>query len=134
MLSGWSSNFSSSVNVGFTPSAIYGDRNIPLRLHTRSQHYRADMHPQIQTGLQTTHTQTHPFSGPFSGTIQVNRYQKSKTTLDFTEARDSEWQWHQLGHMQVCTLLQTDNHPAPHHSVFYRPDTLPATQPTVTKH
>jgi len=22
---------------------------------------------------------------------------------DFTEARDSEWQWHQLGHMQVCT-------------------------------
>jgi len=23
---------------------------------------------------------------------------------------DSEWQWHQLGHVQVCTLLQTDNH------------------------
>ena len=23
---------------------------------------------------------------------------------------DSEWQWHQLGHMQVCTSLQTDNH------------------------
>ena len=22
----------------------------------------------------------------------------------------SEWQWHQLGHMQVCTSLQTDNH------------------------
>jgi len=30
--------------------------------------------------------------------------------LDFTEAGDSDWQWHQLGHMQVCTLLQTDNH------------------------
>ena len=28
----------------------------------------------------------------------------------FSKARDSEWQWHQLGHMQVCTLLQTDNH------------------------
>jgi len=28
----------------------------------------------------------------------------------FAEARDSEWQWHQLGHMQVCTSLQTDNH------------------------
>jgi len=40
----------------------------------------------------------------------VGRYQKDKTNLDFTEARDSEWQWHQLGHMQVCTLLQTDNH------------------------
>jgi len=40
----------------------------------------------------------------------VSRYLKGKTNLDFTEARDSEWQWHQLGHMQVCTLLQTDNH------------------------
>jgi len=33
-----------------------------------------------------------------------------KTNLDFTEARDSQWQWHQMGHMQVCTSLQTDNH------------------------
>jgi len=38
----------------------------------------------------------------------VSRYQKSKANLDFTEARDSEWQWHQLGLMQVCTSLQTD--------------------------
>jgi len=40
----------------------------------------------------------------------VSRYQKGKTNLDFTEARDSEWQWHQLGRVQVCTSLQTDNH------------------------
>jgi len=40
----------------------------------------------------------------------VSQYQKGKTNLDFTEARDSEWQCHQLGHMRVCTLLQTDNH------------------------
>jgi len=40
----------------------------------------------------------------------VCRYQKGKTNLDLTEARDSEWQWHQLGHMQVCTSHQTDNH------------------------
>jgi len=56
------------------------------------------------------HTHTHPFNGPFSGTTRVSQYQKGKTKLDFTEARDSEWQWHQLGHMQVCTSLQTDNH------------------------
>ena len=56
------------------------------------------------------HTHTHPFNGPLSGTTQVSRYQKGKTNLDFTEAKDSEWQWHQLGHMQVCTLLKTDNH------------------------
>ena len=53
---------------------------------------------------------THPFNGPLSATTRVSRYQKGKTNLDFTEARDSEWQWHQLGHMQVCTSLQTDNH------------------------
>jgi len=40
----------------------------------------------------------------------MRRYQKGKTNLDFTGARDSEWQWHQLGHMQICTSLQTDNH------------------------
>jgi len=40
----------------------------------------------------------------------VSQHQKGKSKLDFTEARDSEWQWRQLGHMQVCTLLQTDNH------------------------
>jgi len=40
----------------------------------------------------------------------VSRYQKGKTNLDFTEARGSEWQSYQLGHMQVCISLQTDNH------------------------
>jgi len=54
-----------------------------------------------------SHTHTHPFNSPFSGTTQVSRYQKGTTNLDFTEARDSEWQWHQLGHRQVCTQLQT---------------------------
>jgi len=45
-----------------------------------------------------------------SGTTRVSRYQKGKTTPDFTEARDGEWQWHQLGRMQVCTSLQADIH------------------------
>jgi len=40
----------------------------------------------------------------------VSQCQKGKINLDFTEARDSEWQWQQLGHMQVCTLLQKHNH------------------------
>ena len=51
-----------------------------------------------------------PFNGLFSRTTWVSRYQKGKTNVDFTGARDSEWQWHQLGHMQVCTSFQTDNH------------------------
>jgi len=79
-------------------------------------------------------TYTHPFNGSLSGTTQVSRYQKGKTNLDFTEARDSEWQWHQQGHMQVCTSIETNNLPAPHHSDFYRPDALPAAQPIASKH
>jgi len=70
---------------------------------------QTDRHPGSANKL-LTHTHTHPFNSPFSGTTLVSRYQKGKNNLDFTEARDSEWQWHQLGHMQVCTLLQTDNH------------------------
>ena len=57
-----------------------------------------------------THTHTHLFNGPFSRTTRVSQYQKGKAIVDFTEARDSEWQWHQLDHMQVCILLQTDDH------------------------
>ena len=64
-----------------------------------------------------THTHTHPLSR----ITRVSWCQKGKTNLDFTEARDSEWQWHQLGYGQITM-------PAPHHSVFYRPDALPAAQ------
>ena len=54
---------------------------------------------------------TRPFNGPFSGTnTRVSRYEKGKTNLNFTEARDSEWLWHQLGYMQVCTSFWRDIH------------------------
>ena len=98
-------------------------------------------------------THTHPFNGPFSGTTQVSRYQKSITNLDFTEARDSEWQWHQLGEIWILLKQETVSGsgiswvrcksapcsrqittPASHHSVFYRPDALPVAQPTASKH
>jgi len=62
----------------------------------------------------------------------VSQYQKGRTNLDFTEARDSEWQWHQLGCMQVCTSLRTDNHASIPPLRFYRPDALPAAQPTAS--
>ena len=46
------------------------------------------------------HTHTHPFNGPLSGTTQVSQYQ-------------------QYGNMQVCTLLQTDNHTSTPPLVFF---------------
>jgi len=46
-----------------------------------------------------------------------------------------QWQWHQLGHMQIiCISLQTDNHVRKSSLNFYRPDALPDAQPTASKH
>jgi len=49
------------------------------------------MEPKTKKVEKRKTTHTHLFNGPFSGTAQVSRYQKDKTNLDFTEARDSEW-------------------------------------------
>jgi len=90
-------------------------------------------HPTISVKVLTKQP-TH-LTAFFSGTTQVSRYQKGKPNLDFTEARDGEWQWNQLGHMQVCTALQTDSHASTLPLLcFYRPDALPAAQPTASKH
>jgi len=75
-----------------------------------------------------THTHTHTFNGPFSGTTRVSRYQKGETNLDFTEARDSEWQWHQLGHMPASRSKQITM-PVPHHSSFLQAR-CPSCRPT----
>ena len=54
-----------------------------------------------------THTHTHTHTSILwpSGLWAGNRI-----NLDYTEERDSEWQWHQLGHMQICISPKTDNH------------------------
>ena len=77
-----------------------------------------------QIAIQHSITHTHPFNDPLS---RATQYQKGKTNLDFTEARDIEWQWHQLGHMQVCTSLHTDNHARTPPLSFYRLDAIPTT-------
>ena len=107
-----------------TSSALYAFRYANALYVQRHTHMDPSHSPEsrIQAHIlahQSLARQLHTFSGPLSGTTQVSRNQKGKTNLDFTEARDSECQWHQLGHMQVCTSLQTDiTTPAPHHSVF----------------
>jgi len=61
-----------------------------------------------------------------SGITWVSHYQKGKTNLDFTESRDSKSgsgiSW------AICKSAPRPREtttPAPHHSVFYRPDALP---------
>ena len=79
-------------------------------------HFKTTLqHSAIQQSLDRDvihyiHTRAHPFKSLLSGTTWLSQYHRGKTNLDFTEARNSQWQWHELGHMQVCTSLQTDNH------------------------
>jgi len=65
----------------------------------------------------------------------VSRNQKGKPFWILPEKEMMGWPWHQLGHMQtICTSLQTDNHASTSPLSFYRPDDLPAAQPTAPKH
>jgi len=62
-------------------------------------HCLSPFHPTANSGaskLLNTHTRTRTHTR-LMAFFQVSRYQKGKTNLNFTEARDSEWQWHQLG-------------------------------------
>jgi len=81
-----------------------------MLIHALNTQVTRSFNPVKQSKVSIKLNNTHSFNGPFSGTTRVSQYQKGKTNIDFTGARDSEWQWHQMGHMQVCTLLQTDNH------------------------
>ena len=79
----------------------------------------------------STHIQT-SILRPDGLCVGFPRWAGTRTNLDVTE-----WQWHQLGHMQICTLHPCPRQittPASHHSVFYRLDARPAIQPTASKH
>jgi len=75
-----------------------------IQLSRLSTHARTHARTHTHTHTHTRLTDLYPGLPGWAGTSVC------KTSLDFTEARDIEWQWHQLGHMQVCTSLQTDNH------------------------
>jgi len=76
----------------------------------------------------------HTFNGPFSETTQVSRYQKGKTNLDFTEAREVSDRGISWAICKSAPRSRRITTPAPHHSLFYRPDALSAAQPTASKH
>ena len=80
---------------------------------------------------QHTHTHTHPFNSALSGTTQVSQYQKGKTNLKQETVSGSGISWAMCKSAPHSRQITT---PASHHSVFYRPDALPAAQPTASKH
>jgi len=76
----------------------------------------------------------YPFNGLFSRTNSVSRHQKGKSFWILLEQEMMVCQWHQMDHMQIICISLQITMPVPHHSVFYRPDALPATQPTASNH
>ena len=80
------------------------------------------------------HTYTHPFNGPFLGLPGSASTRKVKPSwillkLETVGGRGISW--------AICksaTRSRKITTPAPHHSDFYRPHALPATQPTASKH
>jgi len=88
----------------------------------------------LMTAVSQIIQQQYPLSGPLSRTTWISWYQKGKTNLDFTEARNSEWQWHQLGHMQICTSPQTDNHASTPPPIFLQARRPSCVQPKHWRH
>jgi len=72
-----------------------------------------------------TSTTPQPFYGPFSGTTRVSRCQKRTSGL----GRHND---HPDGRHSIWTSNQCPPPPSP--IFFYRPDALPAAQPTASKH
>ena len=75
-------------------------------------------------------THTHQFNGPFSGTTGARKVKAIWILLKQETVSGSGISW------AICKSAPWSRQitmPAPHHSVFYMPDALPATQPTVSK-
>jgi len=88
-------------------------------------------HKNTITQTTTTTTSILQLSGLCLG---LPEWAGTRTNLDFTEARDSEWQWHQLGHMQICTSSQTDNHASTPPLSYLQAGCPSCRQPTASKH
>jgi len=74
----------------------------------------------------------HWFNGLFARTTWVSRHQKGKTILDFNEASDDGVAVVSAApYANPLTSLQTDSYAS---MSSLRPDALPDTQPTVSKH
>jgi len=96
---------------------------MPFLLPTLPKHWREHTHSR-HCLVHTTHT----FNGPLSRTTRVKPIW---ILLKQETVSGSGISW------AICKSASRSRQrttPASHHSVFYRPDALPATQPTASKH
>jgi len=78
----------------------------------------------------TTHTHTHPFNGPLSGTTRVSQYQKGKPIWILVKQETVSGSGIGWTICKSAPRFRQITTTTPHCSVFYRPDALPAAQPT----
>ena len=100
------------------------------RLITAAWHCQED----CSKPRQVTHIHTHLFNGPFFRTTRWAGTRKVKPIwilLKQETVSGSGIGWAICKSAPRCRQIST---PAPYHSVFYRPDALPATQPTASNH
>jgi len=116
LLNNTSSRFTNSLYVTFLVSLPY--KYSYSNMHRVNNKFTC-MHKCTHAFTHNTHTHVLLCPG-------LPGWAGTRTNLDFTEARDSEWQWHQMGRMQICTTPRQITMPVAHHSVFYRPYALPA--------
>jgi len=87
--------------------------------------------------INATTTTLHPFNGFFSRTTWVSRYQKGKNQSGFKRGEMmgfSNTVASSGPHANNLQLAPENNHNNTKSLNFYRPDALPGTQTTVSKH
>jgi len=92
-------------------------------------------HTHTHTHGARTHARTHtPFNGPLSGTIRSAGNRKVKPIWILLKQETVSGSGISYAICKSAPRSRQMTMPAPHHSVFYRPDALPAAQPTSSKY
>jgi len=104
-------------------------------VHAESDVVLSNKHTRTCTHARThTHTHTHLFNGPFQGLPRWVGTRKVKPVWILLKQETVSGSGISWAIYKSAPRFRQITTPAPHHSVFYRPDALPATQPTGSKH
>ena len=114
-----------------SPKTIFNTRILSLCLSDTWVHNK---NFQIQNKHTHTHTHTHPCNSPFPGLPRWAGTRKVRQIWILLKQETVSGSGISWAICKSAPLSRQKTTPAPHHSVFYRPDALPATQPTASKH